>query len=230
MKRERQLGLLQGIVLLISLLYLGGTYLIAHLCDLFSKNFWTNFGFMFLLAVLMLGITMFRSIGNRTFFQATARYAKLIAGYVVYAAVLSLALMYIKTFPWPVSFLLQFVSAALFCLFLCVKSVGATHIKEVHEKQTKEVQYLIELEGRLCEARDVCESDELKSAYEKIIREVQNSSYRSFPEVHKIEKELLSLAEDLIVLDEEDQAATIKKIHVLLNRRKNAIQSLRQGV
>lgn len=84
------------------------------------------------------------------------------------------------------------------------------------------------LENKLTYANDLCNSFDNKNMLFILIRQVQNSTTNSFPEVKETESELLDLADKLVVVDAEEQKELIKQITVLLNKRNSMISMIRR--
>lgn len=224
-----QTALLRTVISLVSVLYLGAVLVIGIMSDMLTVNFWINFIFMLLVGIATFTLTFFRNQNSSPYFPFTVQYVKVISIYITFSGLLSLSLMFIKVMLWFVSLAVHIVVALIFAIYVAYSSFGYAHIRAVSEKQRVEVQYLILLETKLSEAHAFCESPQLKTTYEKVIRMVQNSSYRSYPEVESIELELLNKADELMVVDDEGQATIIlKEICILLNKRKNTISMLRR--
>lgn len=214
------------IIGLVAVLFFAVALVIGILCNVLSPNFWVNNVMM----LLIFGACIFATFKFKTskeYIPFAAKYVSYITGYVIYIAIVSLSLMFIKKLHWLIPLLIHIASLIIFAIILYFKSFGARHIKEVNEKQKADVAYLRLLETKLVYAHDLSDDVEIKTTLSKLIRQVQNSTYNSFAEVKDIELELLNLADELSEANLEDQPALIKKITVLLNKRNNMISMLR---
>ena len=224
----RTTALLRTVISLVAVLYLGAVLAIGILCETLTPNFWVNFVFMIMVGMATMALTFFRKENSSPYFPFTVQYVKVLVSYITTAGVLSLCCMFVRVIPWFVPLAVHIVVAIVFAIYVASSSFGYAHIRAVSEKQRAEVQYLVLLETKLSEAYAFCEVPETKATYEKVIRMVQNSSYRSYPEVESIELELLNKADELMIADDAEQANILKLISVLLNKRKNTISMLRR--
>lgn len=220
-------ALLRLIILLVLALYLGPILIIGILCEVLTVNFWVNLSFMVLVGACAIALTFLGKGGHPAYFPFKGQYAKVIVSYIALAAVISVVFMFVNAIPTFITVIVHVGVVLIFALYTAFSSFGYAHIKSVSDKQRKEVQYLVMLETKLCEASATCTAPETKTLYEKTIRMVQNSSYRSVPEAKSIELELLNMADDLMVADSGEQANILKNICVQLNKRKNIISMSR---
>ena len=212
----------------VSFFYFGIVLAVGFLFSLLSVNFWINIGFMLLITVVDILFILLYSMRDKTYLPFVVKYVRAMVIYAIIAVILSLSMMFIVVMPWVISFAIHLTSLIIFIIYVAFSSIGISHISNVHEKQMSEVKYLDILETKLCEARDNCNNSKNKSTYEKIIRMVQNSSYKSFLQAIEVENELLSKADELLVSDDEQQEALLKQMYVLINKRNNIISMARR--
>lgn len=223
----KNISIFRIIICLIALLFFGITLLIGFLCDVITTNFWIN-NIMMLITFCISFFATFKFKISREYVPFVIKYISCIIGYIIIMAIISLSLMFIKQLHWAIPFAMHIVAVIVFLIFVFSKTLSVNYIRNVNEKQKSDVEYLRLLENKLTYANDLCNSFDNKNMLFILIRQVQNSTTNSFPEVKETESELLDLADKLVVVDAEEQKELIKQITVLLNKRNSMISMIRR--
>lgn len=223
----KNIGIFRIIICLIAVLFFGVTLLIGFLCDIITTNFWIN-NIMMLITLCIVFFATFKFKISREYVPFVIKYISYIIGYIIIMAIISLSLMFIEQLHWAFSLALHIVAVIVFLIFVFSKTLSINYIKNINEKQKSDVAYLRLLENKLVYANDLCDSFDNKNMLFILIRQVQNSTTNSFPEVKETESKLLDLADKLVVVDAEEQKEIIKQITVLLNKRNSMISMIRR--